>query len=343
MSDSENCLLCRALPADKKGSHIIPHFLLKKIENVDGSKLRDMELGFTLTATDSKVHFGRSVSPEKLESVLGKLEESDIDNNKHPMVCDHIFCSNCETRFSNLESIYSTGLSKSISGNNESGNSGVISILFWISVFWRISILYPNIFSKKNTEFMRKYLDRYLCDSSNSINEKQIIEDGVFNKLGLRILSSSVGLEDPSHFMIHPKFKYPYSMIIYDKVITLSFNSNFSIFGNNNFFGLNKEILSSKPTTPIGKEILNPLDPSILKSMIFEVTKTVANQRIETYNSMLDEIHRRIGGVGSKMPDELKHKIWVKMANSEEEKSKQFTLDDFTKSIYEVLSEYIIR
>lgn len=343
MSDIQKCLLCRDSPADKKGSHIIPHFLLKKIENIDGSKLRDMELGFTLTATDSKVHFGRSVPPEKLESVLGKLDESDLDNNKHPMVCDHIFCSNCEARFSNLESIYSTGLSKQLTQNNESGNSGVISILFWISVFWRLSILYPNIFSKKHTEFMRKSLDRYLVYSNDSINEKEIIDNGLFDKLGIKILSSNIGPEEPSHFMIHPKFKYPYSMIIYDKIITLSFNNNFSIFKNNNFFGLDNEILSSKSTTPGGIEILNPLDQAILKSMISDVTKTVANQRIETYNSMLDEIHRKIGGTGRMMPDDLKHKIWLKMANSEEEKSKQFTLEDFIKSIYEVLDEYVIR
>lgn len=32
----EKCNLCKENDADKKGSHIVPHFLLKRIENIEG-------------------------------------------------------------------------------------------------------------------------------------------------------------------------------------------------------------------------------------------------------------------------------------------------------------------
>ncbi|MCE7057533.1 hypothetical protein LZF95_22825 [Algoriphagus sp. AGSA1] len=336
------CKLCKSSNAVKKGSHIIPHFLLKKIENIDGSKLRDMELGFTLTATDSKVHFGRAVPPEKLEKVLGKIEESDIENNNHPMILDYIFCSNCEIRFSNIESIYSIGLSKPINSNNESGNSGVISILFWVSVFWRLSIIYPKIFSKKEIEFMRKSLDRFLTSNGEEINEKGIIESHTFEKIGLRILKSVLNDTDASHHMIHPRFKYPYSMIIHDMVITLAFSNNFSIYKNSNLFGLSNEILESSPTLPSGNEKLNPLDSSILRSMNLEVVNTSVRQRVKSFNSILNEIHVRLGGRGNTMPTDIKSLIWSHMANKENEKAKQFTLEDFYDSVIEVFKNHII-
>lgn len=39
----KNCLLCEQNPADKTGSHIVPHFLSKRIDNEVGSKERNKE------------------------------------------------------------------------------------------------------------------------------------------------------------------------------------------------------------------------------------------------------------------------------------------------------------
>jgi len=44
----DNCKLCKNKPADKKGSHIVPHFLLKRIENEEGKSERDYEIGFSI-------------------------------------------------------------------------------------------------------------------------------------------------------------------------------------------------------------------------------------------------------------------------------------------------------
>ncbi len=53
----KECFICNN-EADKKGSHIVPHFLMKRIDNEEGSKERDKELGFEITETGSKSYFG---------------------------------------------------------------------------------------------------------------------------------------------------------------------------------------------------------------------------------------------------------------------------------------------
>lgn len=191
-------------------------------------------------------------------------------------------------------------------------------------------------------EFMRKSLDRHLNSNGEEINETEIIKSQIFNKLGLRILKSVLDDTDASHHMIHPRFKYPYSMIIHDMVVTLAFSNNFSIFKNSNLFGLSDEILEASPTLQKGSEILNPLDPSKMKSMNLEVVNTSVKQRVNTFNSLLNEIHRRLGGSGNTMYPEIKNLIWSNMVNKEIEKAKQFTLDDFLDSVSEVFKKYII-
>lgn len=106
------CNLCQNSDADKKGSHIVPHFLLKRIENIDNKTGRDYEIGYKIGSLTSKSHFGRAVQPEKLEETFGELSEKDIDENVHPLIVDHFLCSECEHRFSIMESIYAKTIKK---------------------------------------------------------------------------------------------------------------------------------------------------------------------------------------------------------------------------------------
>ena len=102
------CLLCESNLADKKGSHIVPHFLLKRIENVDGKKSRDVGVGFSIGELETKSHFERSVPTKNLDDIFGDLSDEDIRNNKvHPLVRDNIFCSLCENRLAAIEDNYS--------------------------------------------------------------------------------------------------------------------------------------------------------------------------------------------------------------------------------------------
>ena len=68
------CKLCLEREANKKGSHVIPHFLVKSMVNDDrGENERDKEISFKMEATFSDVYFGRRVLPEKVEEILGRI------------------------------------------------------------------------------------------------------------------------------------------------------------------------------------------------------------------------------------------------------------------------------
>ena len=83
------CALCLQREADKKGSHLVPHFLMKTIDNVDGKPGRDLELGFELGKGHVKSYFGGAVLPERLEPVFGEISEEDIDNSRSSMIVDY--------------------------------------------------------------------------------------------------------------------------------------------------------------------------------------------------------------------------------------------------------------
>lgn len=120
-SSTQFCKLCGKEEADKKGSHIVPHFLLKRIINVEGKNQRDYELGFRFDKMGMSSYFGRAVQPEKLEETFGEISDDDIAKNKQQLVVDNYYCSKCENRFSLIESAYSKTLNKTDSKVYESG------------------------------------------------------------------------------------------------------------------------------------------------------------------------------------------------------------------------------
>src|SRR5690554_2297226 len=110
-----NCLLCDENPADKTGSHIVPHFLAKRIDNEPGESGRDKEMGFVITEDSTTSYFGRSVQPEKLEEIYGEVTDELIENNSIDGIVDNYFCSDCETNLAIIESEYA----KTIESNTE--------------------------------------------------------------------------------------------------------------------------------------------------------------------------------------------------------------------------------
>lgn len=174
------CKLCQQNEADKKGSHIIPFFLLREVENIDGKKERNYEIGFSLGGSDVKSHFGSSILPERLEEAFGEIQEEDIEANKHPMIFDHLLCTSCEKRFSVLESIYSNYLADN---NEEVAIDSNISYLFWISVFWRLGVIDNN-----EVHLPEDLLEKYRNLLITSLSENDIISHEVDHEFKLYIL-----------------------------------------------------------------------------------------------------------------------------------------------------------
>ncbi len=94
------CNLCQKREADKKGSHIIPAFIVSSTLNLNGSRDRDKELFVTMSGKSfTETFFGRNVSPEAIEEFKGRaLSDEEIESNKNPLIKDLILCRECEKR-----------------------------------------------------------------------------------------------------------------------------------------------------------------------------------------------------------------------------------------------------
>lgn len=129
------CLLCKRERANKTGSHIVPSFLMKRINSHDGCLQRDHEVGFEIRSSGVKTYFGRSIYREVREEYTD--DQSMMESRFNPDMLDHILCSDCESWFSQLESSYAKsidlkGKPDSLITNNKS--SGLDAMLFWCSI-----------------------------------------------------------------------------------------------------------------------------------------------------------------------------------------------------------------
>ena len=134
----DNCLLCQINDADKTGSHIIPSFLMKRI---NGGGQRDHEIGFVMKNCTVDTYFGRDIYEEERTAITSDEEKLDSRNNYD--VKDHILCKKCETYFSGLESKYATSINLKFTSSANTINTKVLpceALLFWCSIIWRVSV-----------------------------------------------------------------------------------------------------------------------------------------------------------------------------------------------------------
>ena len=161
------CLLCKHEQANKKGSHIVPSFLMKRINSHDGCLQRDHEVGFEIRSSEVKTYFGRSIYRDVREEYTD--DQSMLESRFNPDMLDHVFCSGCESLFSKLESSYANSIDlknepDSLIINNKA--SGLEAMLFWCSILWRSSVtrhfgnsLHPDFEKKLRRVLLKKSID----------------------------------------------------------------------------------------------------------------------------------------------------------------------------------------
>ncbi len=166
------CCLCRTMPANKTGSHMVPNFLTHPTFSWDGKGKRFHEAlnHDFLNASERNCRFyGREVPDWRFALGERKKEitEEDIENNINQLEYDNEFCSHCEDRFGVLESAYSqfyNGQLKKIHPR--------VAYLFWLSVLWRMSMGSMSIFMDMNDELpLRKLLDDNMLDTTKKIED----------------------------------------------------------------------------------------------------------------------------------------------------------------------------
>lgn len=171
------CYLCQTNDGVFKGSHMAPNFLIQPFLSYDNSSKRDKEIITEVILRDDKKarKWGRSVGEDVIKENFGDVPDEELVRIKsNALTRDDFFCHECEDRFGYYESIYSDYFCKrKISVAPEH------SYLFWLGVFWRLSV--SNMcfkMSENDEESARKILDATMPysihDAKKTINKDHL-------------------------------------------------------------------------------------------------------------------------------------------------------------------------
>ncbi len=166
------CCLCRVMPANKTGSHMVPNFLAHPTFSWDGKGKRFHEAlnhDFINAQERNCQFYGREVPDWRFALGEGKKDvtEEDIKQNVNQLEYDNEFCSYCENRFGVLEMAYSqfyNGQQKKIHPR--------VAYLFWLSVLWRMSMGSMSVFMDMHEELaLHKLLNDNMLNTVKEIEE----------------------------------------------------------------------------------------------------------------------------------------------------------------------------
>lgn len=333
----KKCLLCQEREADKTGSHIVPHFLMKRIDNQIGAKGRDKELGFAIGKLETKGYFGRGILPEELGKIYGEVDDALIANNNISLIVDNFFCSICEKDLGNLESAYALSLNKT--SNNDTNYTSIenkgTGFIFWISILWRISILGKSGIKLKEKEEkkLRRILKKYLTNCNFVNCDKDL------NNIGYKLLRSANYQEDAATFLHCSPFNIrPYSIMVDEFILFFYFKTTYLKAMETTFYGSEILIKKAEYNTPFTSEKIFSIKESELKEIIQKFVDHATTLRMNEYTEILDELHLKLGGTG-KMNEKLKQKTLNNIFESKELIGKKYNIENIIKIIATTIME----
>lgn len=339
----KNCLICKINIADKKGSHIIPHFILKRILNDVGETGRDKEVGFILKKDVTTSYFGRAVQPEKLEEIYGEVTEHLIANNTDDTVVDNYFCSNCEKRLGIIESEYAKTLNQptSTKSNYISEKRPFLGFLFWVSIIWRLSVQEKSGFKLKQKEENRlgRILDNYLKLESNEI--KSDTQDSDLLNIGYKLLRAPNFSEEKGTWLHwSPTYERPYSLIVDEYLLFFYFKKNHLNGITLNFYGSEKLKEKADFNTCFNSETIYGMEHQDYEKIMQELMKFAVHTRFDTLSRILDGIHQYLGGKGKQMNPELKKLIIKRITDPDQPLGHSQTRGNYIEIIMRTMKEW---
>lgn len=322
------CSLCKVNLADKTGSHIVPHFFMKMVDNADHVKGRDKELGFKITEDFVKPYFGRDVNTNKLEAVFGDITDEDIAESRSDMIADNIYCSECEKKIGKLESFYATTLETFSDSKYLSSTNSLSCLLFWTSIVWRISSYKKMGFSvtKKEEEQLRKILvnslkDEYTIDNNPSISQIKNLRYAVLR-------SAEYSKNKESSVFFHPRHRFPYCLLIGEYVVFFFMKYSHVTNPEQSFFGFEKFLkLAELNQYDIGENVF-PIPTKEMDLAKDKFIDFVNEKRVKRLFSNLDQLHIKLGGEGKKMSPQYKIEILTALLGEEKKSGRSFTAKD---------------
>lgn len=338
----KECFICNN-EADKKGSHIVPHFLMKRIDNEEGSNERDKELGFEITDDGSKGYFGKAILPEKIEELYGEVTDELIANNKIGGIVDFYFCTNCEKKLSVVESEYSKvlNLENEKNGNYLSFDNGFLAFLFWISILYRLSIQEESDLKLKIKEEKRlkRILFKYL-----KLNKKEIkadLKDLDLFEISYKVVRSVEYSPSRGTFLTNiPNFNQPYSLMIDEFLIFIYFKKSHLNTMIQDFYGSQVFKEKAEINNPFKQEESFGVDHTEFKNIVDRFIARGSKLKLYKINLKLDMVYERIMRKRLKMPDKIRKEILDRLVNDDEKLGIKDTTEYQMEIIKEVLEKY---
>ncbi len=333
------CRLCLNNEADKTGSHMIPHFLMKMIDTVEGTAGRDKELGFKLGTNEVGHYFGRSVQPEKLQEVFGEVTDEEIANSRSEVIIDHVFCSKCEDRLGKLENNYAKTLGTSDNQKYMSTKDSLSTLMFWASILWRASVsgtLGIQLASKDETK-LREVLNTYM---DLKVPAEELKDIAVLDEIGYKIIRSPGFSEERKGFMFfNPHHRRPYCFLIGELAVFFYMKSSHLKDIGESFFGLEKYLKDAETNTYLRGESILPLPHDSFHNVNIQVAEFFANAWTKGVVFKLNGLYKLAGGRG-RMPLPLTKEILNSIASNERELGRKYTNEEVATVVTEIMSKY---
>ncbi|MEO3402825.1 hypothetical protein AAFN85_02920 [Mucilaginibacter sp. CAU 1740] len=333
----EACTLCQKQPADKTGSHLIPSFLLKMVENYDGSNKRDRGLGFRLTAEDTEVHFERAVSGEKITEVMGELPEEELRNYPSPSIRDYVYCSNCEKFFGKLESAYAPTLSKDGKDNYPSTDDPLTATLFWLSIFWRASAAGTYGFSlgENEQEQLRSILVYYTESDAGSDQPEGL------QTLRYKIIRSVGFAKQLTGFIsFDPAETEPYCAVIGEYAAFLYFDQVKTAQIPDDFFGFEKVVADAKVNSSTTGEQILAVPDDVFLAANNKLALKMSELKTNYFSGLIIGTAKIYFGFNGKLPADTIKGIAIKIPDSDQPSGKKYSKKEVMELIASELSVY---
>lgn len=167
------CALCGENEADCTGSHLAPHFLIQPFLSYNGSSGRDTEVvnETALAGFRKERKWGRAVPGEAIDETFGAVPEEEKELIKDPSLTrDYVLCKDCEKRFGFVETAYAESFRKQRPCAN-----GLLAYLFWLGVFWRLSVGKMALrLDARDENRIRVLLQRMMPADANALKHLQL-------------------------------------------------------------------------------------------------------------------------------------------------------------------------
>lgn len=305
------CLLCQQNEATKKNSHLMPHFLIKTAINKEGSKERDSELTFGLSARDFvDTYFGRSITVDTIKQYKGRELTEEEMKDENPFSKDYIFCPICEANIGRLEEYYSENIYQKLKKRNygtaqtdKKGNiialypkaKVEVLLLFVYSIFFRCSIGRYHGFrlNKDLEEKLRVILLYYLTENIQDVIDKIDKDSSEFKYYAvINTFSETDKNEDPTtNFVTIHHAQIPYFIYLNDVTFQLYEKEKHISNSIEFFYGITemislKESLIKSDSYPI--IVFNNQQRKLILERAFQA---VADRQITFLKKAFREIH----------------------------------------------------